>query len=802
MEGCSKGIFRVGAESEKGNGCRMTAQEIIRELPKGLIKWHKFEQGGKALLVTAGMDIDAVMAEALAEVGLDVVSKGISELKRIQQKEFDYAVIIGAMEHTKDFTAAKEILRRVYSALNEKGKLLLGMDNRLGIRYFCGDRDLFTGRNFDSVENYARINVTDMEKLDGRTYSKAEIEDMLKAAGFGTYRFYSVFPVLFHPQILFADDYVPQEELDVRIFPQYNYADTVFLEEEKLYSTLIQNGMFHTMANGFLIECPKAGAEGLANVRQITVSMDRGKQNAMYTIIGRNEKVEKKPVYSEGLKKIKELAENDAYLRSHGVNMVEADMLEGTFSMAYQHGIPAVRYFRTLLCTDQTLFLEKLDEFWKIILNSSEHVPYEEIDWERFEPGWEKRKPDDPNKDKWRNVAFGPQEDREALGVILRRGYIDLVALNCFWTGEKFVFYDQEIYVENLPAKAIFLRTINFIYSADLKLETILPGRKVKEYFNLERFQPLFAYFTDRFLNRLRNDDLLKTYHNEVRRDMGIINSNRQRMNYSADRYDSLFRDIFKGTEGKKLYLFGSGAFTKIFLSQFAEDYPIKGILDNNADKWGEGLNGIPIYAPDILKEMIMGTYKVIICIKNYIPVMKQLEQLGVKDYSIFDSNLKYPRKMKPILPLEDHENHKAKRYHIGYIAGVFDLFHIGHLNMFKRAKEQCDYLIVGVVNDEGVRQSKRTMPYMPFEERIELVRSCRYVDEAVEIPAQYNNTDEAYRRYQFDVQFSGSDYAENPVWLAKQAFLRKQGSDMVFFPYTESTSSTKLKALIEKGLL
>ena len=181
---------------------------------------------------------------------------------------------------------------------------------------------------------------------------------------------------------------------------------------------------------------------------------------------------------------------------------------------------------------------------------------------------------------------------------------------------------------------------------------------------------------------------------------------------------------------------------------------------------------------------------------------MKQLEQLGVKDYSIFDSNLKYPRKMKPILPLEDHENHKAKRYHIGYIAGVFDLFHIGHLNMFKRAKEQCDYLIVGVVNDEGVRQSKRTMPYMPFEERIELVRSCRYVDEAVEIPAQYNNTDEAYRRYQFDVQFSGSDYAENPVWLAKQAFLRKQGSDMVFFPYTESTSSTKLKALIEKGLL
>lgn len=780
----------------------MTAEEIIRELPKGLIKWHRFESGKAVLLVTAGMDTDAAIAEALEEAGLEIVSKGISELKQAQQGKFDYAVIIGVIEHTKDYHAARAILKNVYSMLKEDGKLFLGTDNRLGIRYFCGDRDLFTGRNFDSVENYARINVSDMEKLNGRTYSKAEITDMLQEAGFETYRFYSVFPILFDPQVLFAEDYIPQEELDVRIFPQYNCADTVFLEEEKLYSTLIQNGMFHTMANGFLVECPKAGAEELSDVKQITVSMDRGKENAMYTIIGRREQVKKKPVYVEGRKKIRELADNNAYLCDHGVDMVEANVLDDTFSMAYQHGIPAVRYFRELLYTDQTLFWEKLESFWKIILNSSEHVPYEEIDWERFEPGWEKRKPDDPDKDKWRKVAFGSREDKESLGVILKRGYIDLVALNCFWTGGTFVFYDQEVYVENLPAKTILLRTINFIYGADLKLETILPSQKVKEHFNLMKYQSLFAYFTDRFLNRLRNDDLLRPYHNEVRRNMGMVNSNRQRMNYSADRYDSLFRDIFRGTEGKKLYLFGSGAFTKIFLSQFAADYHIEGILDNNADKWGSELEGIPVYSPDILQEQTMGTYKVIICIKNYVPVMRQLEQLGIRDYSIFDSNLKYPRKMKPVVVSENQENKISKRYHIGYIAGVFDLFHIGHLNLFKRAKEQCDYLIVGVVTDEGVMQSKRTMPYMPFDERIELVRSCRYVDEAVEIPAKYNNTDEAYRRYQFDVQFSGSDYAENPVWLAKQAFLRKHGSDMIFFPYTESTSSTKLKALIEKGLM
>ena len=138
----------------------------------------------------------------------------------------------------------------------------------------------------------------------------------------------------------------------------------------------------------------------------------------------------------------------------------------------------------------------------------------------------------------------------------------------------------------------------------------------------------------------------------------------------------------------------------------------------------------------------------------------------------------------------------------MGYIAGVFDLFHLGHLNMFKRAKEQCDYLIAGVVTDEGVRRLKKTEPFVPFVERIEMVRSCRYVDEAVEIPLNYGGTRDVYRLFHFDCLFSGSDYVDNPDWLADKDYLEKHGAELVFFPYTESTSSTKLKSLIEAKLL
>ena len=183
---------------------------------------------------------------------------------------------------------------------------------------------------------------------------------------------------------------------------------------------------------------------------------------------------------------------------------------------------------------------------------------------------------------------------------------------------------------------------------------------------------------------------------------------------------------------------------------------------------------------------------------------------MGITDYHIYDPGNDYPNKRRENVAAklcaenghtatEKDQKDADKPYNVGYIAGVFDLFHIGHLNMFKRAKEQCRYLIVGVVSDEGVRLNKQAEPYVPFDERIEMVRSCKYVDEVVKLPLNFAGTRDMYKIYHFDVQFSGSDYENDPNWLAEKEFLEKNGSTMVFFPYTQSTSSTKLKAAIEQ---
>ena len=128
----------------------------------------------------------------------------------------------------------------------------------------------------------------------------------------------------------------------------------------------------------------------------------------------------------------------------------------------------------------------------------------------------------------------------------------------------------------------------------------------------------------------------------------------------------------------------------------------------------------------------------------------------------------------------------------IGYTTGVFDMFHIGHLNILKNAKARCDYLIVGVSTDEVVETYKKHPPIIPFEERFEIVSSIKYVDKVV--PQTSMNKMEAYERLKFDVLFHGSDWKGSDMYNKIIEDFSKIGVDVVFLPHTEGTSSTMLR--------
>ena len=131
----------------------------------------------------------------------------------------------------------------------------------------------------------------------------------------------------------------------------------------------------------------------------------------------------------------------------------------------------------------------------------------------------------------------------------------------------------------------------------------------------------------------------------------------------------------------------------------------------------------------------------------------------------------------------------------IGYTSGVYDLFHIGHLNLLKNAKGLCDKLIVGVSTDKLV-EYKHKHPVIPFEERIEIVRSCKFVDAA--IPQEELDKYKMWEKLHFDILFVGDDWYNSPSWKEMEEKFDKVGVRVVYFPYTKGTSSTLINETLK----
>ena len=353
-------------------------------------------------------------------------------------------------------------------------------------------------------------------------------------------------------------------------------------------------------------------------------------------------------------------------LHKRGINVVESHIDGGRFVMPFVDVPIAMNELKLIGKQDKAVFYKALDDMNELILQSSEHT--------------------DVISDKDRNSANGRD-----LGTILTRGYIDMVPLNCFYdtsiadSKSRFIYYDQEFYIENCPAKAIMYRSITIIYDgADRKFERLIPRKEVLERYGLTECEDIWMRMSAHFTETLRNQKALRPYYENKRVNGRILYTNREKINYSFKDYQRIFVNIFDGVDDKKLILFGSGRFTENFLFQFADDYEIYSIIDNNSARWGSQMNGIPINSPDILKDIPADERHIIICIKGYNGVVNQLKDMGITDYHIYDP---------------------------------------------------------------------------------------------------------------------GSDYEHDPAWLAEKEFLEKNGSTMVFFPYTQSTSSTKLKKAIESKI-
>lgn len=725
------------------------------ELNQILYRWLNIQKYEKVLIVC---EEENRIVEVNSAIDVITLKQLETYLQKDLKKKYDLIVAIYVLEQFRD---PVHILKLLKTLLAIEGLLYIGTYNRLALSSFCGEPDPFTGKCFSGLENYKESNFCVREK---RCYARNELENILNRAGLAKSKFYSVYPNIIWPQHIITDEYIPKEVLSNRYTPLYNNSDTIIMQEEKIIDTIAQNHMLSLLANNYLIEYKNQG--DLSDVLYTSISYDRGKDRAMCLEIKNGERVEKRALYNEGVEKLRTLYNNMQAIKKRGLYIIEGELQNDVYVMPYINAPTGDMYLQELAKYDQKKFIEKMDEFRELILQSSEIV------------------------------------EENQYGYILSEGYMDLVPLNSFVIEDKFYFYDQEFCFANIPANVIILRAVVIVYQEFKDIDDILPRKYFMERYHLQENWRYYDRITSNFIVELRNKKKLMAFNSIHTRNEWITEYNKNMLE-NNDFYDKYKTECFDGMKGKRIIVFGAGKYAKKFIAFYKYDYQIDKIIDNDNTKWGENLYGVLIDTPESIMEE-KGDYRVIICTKFYEAIFKQLKAMKVTDIGIYDAYRIYPGR-QAYFPNNVPANitcHKDKRYHVGYISGVFDLFHIGHVNILRKAKEQCDYLIVAVTSDEYVRTKKNREPYIPFEERIEILRACRYVDEVVGVPFEFAGTVEAFQKYHFDVQFCGSDYINDPWWLKQKEWLEEHGATLHFFPYTEQTSSTKIKALIEQNLL
>ncbi len=144
-----------------------------------------------------------------------------------------------------------------------------------------------------------------------------------------------------------------------------------------------------------------------------------------------------------------------------------------------------------------------------------------------------------------------------------------------------------------------------------------------------------------------------------------------------------------------------------------------------------------------------------------------------------------------------NNNNLNSKKFIVGYTSGVYDLFHIGHLNILKNAKSLCDKLIVGVSSDELVMEYKKKSPIIPFEERLEIIRSIKFVDAVIK--QETMDKISIWEKLKFDIMVVGDDWHKTKKWENIESSLKEHGVTTMFFPHTKGTSSTLINEILIK---
>jgi FMN phosphatase YigB (HAD superfamily)/2-polyprenyl-3-methyl-5-hydroxy-6-metoxy-1,4-benzoquinol methylase len=506
----------------------------LSELRAALLGWYTFKEGAEVLEVGAGFGaLTGYLCERTAGVTAVEASpfRAKALMKRYQKLEnltiyagkveeltfthqFDYIVLIDILvrENTVSF------LQQMKKLLKPDGKLLLVVDNRYGLRYLCGELNPHYDKSYSGFESDA---------LYG--FSRQEIMNALKAAGFSQNKFYYPLPDYRLPQVIYSDAHLPGKEMFERITPYYRSKETLLASELDLYEDILQNNVFPFLANSFFVEC--GDTDRCCAIDYAVVTADRGKMDSLVTSMRSDHKFVKKPMYREGICCMEKLHRNMQQLATRRIDVISYEFTDGVMIMPYIKEQTLANYLQSLKAGDKKHVFAVFDQLWTLILQSSVTVK------------------DDLNV----LLERAPKAD---WGPILQKAYLEMIPMNCFYRLNHYEFFDQEFIKANCPAKYPMFRAV--LYCAGY-LNHIVSLQELQQRYGLTALWDVLMREEDDFHFRLRRHDVYHQFYQwawadkgEIQRNISFLNAlrkvkalpevlNRQTYDlYSFDIFDTL----------------------------------------------------------------------------------------------------------------------------------------------------------------------------------------------------------------------------------------------------------------------
>lgn len=463
-------------------------QEVLEgtEIRSNIIKWYPFQE--EAEILEIGTE-NRVIIDYLNTIAKEVTTIAPPmETMKVIDKKFDYIIVIGQIEKAIQWfpdssNPELELLTFISSLLKEDGKILIATDNKFGMQYWNGRKDLEGTLNYENL-------VQERTKNGCKLFSENTLKKLLEEADYQHYKFYYALPDYKMTNLIYASDYPITKEDISRNFQYYEPDEIINFKENEVYGQLWEENqeIFDFFINSFFIEIQKQPFEN--KIKYVTFSNYRKEEYRVMTLIKEKEVI-KKATNPKAEQHMNHIIETNALFHKENAKIIERE-INGELVSDY---INTERFDIVLENSDDELFMQYFEKYANLLYQDT--LQFDDIK-EKLE-GKEIFQNCDENKMK--SMKF------------MENAYLDLIPKNCFLVDNEFLFFDQEWVEKYLPVEYVIYRAIQNSNLTDAKKKSI------KEKYRLDEYRELLENLEEKFREKVIDKVMLHEIFNGKTRD-------------------------------------------------------------------------------------------------------------------------------------------------------------------------------------------------------------------------------------------------------------------------------------------